>query len=51
MCSVFVLYEIKMENKKKKKKILSNWDFLSGYWEKKTFLALRMGLNFGPKIG
>ena len=40
ICSVFVLYEIKKENKKKKK-----------IGKKTYFLALGMGPNFGPKIG
>ena len=62
--SVFVLYEIKMEpppplpkktkqNKKKQTFFFcwSNWEFFVSNWEKTPyFLALGMGLNFGPKI-
>ena len=48
-----ILNEIKIENqkKKKKKKKNSNWAFFVLNWEKKYFLALGMGQNFGPKIG
>ena len=49
--SVFILYEIKMENQKKKKKnfFFQIGNFLSGIGKKTCFLALGMGP--GPKIG
>ena len=61
ICPVFILNEIKMENqtppppkKKTQKKqtifLLSNWEFFVYDWEKKYFLALGLGPNFGPKI-
>ena len=49
--SVFVLYEIKMENQLKNYVFLSIWEFVVWNWEKTYFLALGMGLNFGSKTG
>ena len=63
ICSVFILYEMKMVNQKlyemkmelppspPKKSFLSNLEFFGWVWEKTYFLALGMGPNFGPKIG
>ena len=49
ICSVFVIYEIEMENKKTF--FWSNWEFLFGIGKITYFLALGMGLNFRPKMG
>ena len=50
ICSVFILYEIKMENQTKII-FLSNSEFFVCNWEKTFFLALGMGLFYGPKFG
>ena len=59
ICSVFVLYEKKMENQKKIKKInkikksffffLSNWEFLYGIGEKNILFSIRNGAEFQPQ--
>ena len=47
-CLVFVLYEIKMENKKKKN-FLSNWDFFLLNWEKTILFGIGNGAEFRPQ--
>ena len=51
LCSVFVLYEIKMENQKKKKKkfFLSNWEYFVWNWEKSILFGIGNGAEFRPQ--
>ena len=49
ICSVFVLYEIKMENQKKKKKTVKLGFFLSGIGKKHTFWHWEWGRISTPK--
>ena len=51
MCSVFVLYEIKIENKQKKKKnfFFSNWEFFVWNWEKNILFGIGNGAEFRPQ--